>query len=45
MWKWNNPQNGEKTLWRASFGDLKIENSIEKVLVLDLGTQEWWREG
>jgi hypothetical protein len=45
MWKWNNPQNGEKTLRRASFGDLKIENSIEKALVLDLGTQEWWREG
>jgi hypothetical protein len=40
MWKWNNPRNGEKTLRRASFGDLKIENSIEKVLVLDLGTQE-----
>jgi hypothetical protein len=25
----------------ASYGDLKIENSIEKALVLDLDTQEW----
>jgi hypothetical protein len=32
MWKWNNTQNGEKTLRRPSFEDLKIENNIRKGL-------------